>query len=295
MPTHQILLYYKYTPVEDPELFASQQRMLCEDLGLKGRIIIAHEGLNGTVEGTLENTEKYVTAMLADPRFATMNFKKSPGTGAAFPRLSIKVRQEIVSLHLGDEDFSPTHITGTYLPPETLHDWIHSDKEFYIIDMRNDYEHKIGFFKNSILPPLKNFRDLNHVLPQLEHLKNKTVVTVCTGGVRCEKASGFLIKHGFTDVYQLENGIVSYMEKYPEEDFAGKLYVFDNRITIGFNSPMVQHEIVGRCARCTAPSENYVNCKLKTCNAHFLCCRACEIQNGGVFCSTDCAHVFQPA
>ncbi len=294
MSEQQILLYYKYTNIADPERFATEQRMLCEDLHLKGRLIIAKEGLNGTVEGTLEETEKYAAALLADPRFADMNFKKSVGTGDAFPRLSIKVRDEIVSLHLGEKDFSPTRVTGKYISPEELHSWIHdSKKEFYIVDMRNDYEHKIGFFKNSILPPLKNFRDLPALLPTLEHLKDKTVVTVCTGGVRCEKASGFLVNNGFNDVYQLHNGIVSYMEKYPEEDFAGKLYVFDGRIAMGFNSPTVAHEIVGRCARCSAPSENYVNCKLKSCNAHFITCEACAVN--GVFCSDKCSFALQPA
>ena len=170
---------------------------------MKGRIIIAAEGLNGTVEGLLEHTQQYVEEMRKDLRFADMNFKRSPGTGQAFPKLSVKARSEIVSAHLGDEDVNPNEMTGKYLSAEELYNWIHSDKEFYIVDMRNDYEHSVGFFRNSILPPLKNFRDLPKILPSLTHLKNKTVVTVCTGGVRCEKASGFLVKHGFTDVYQL--------------------------------------------------------------------------------------------
>lgn len=289
----EILLYYKYTPITDPETFLGEQRVLCEKLGLKGRIIIAKEGLNGTVEGTKENTQKYIDAMRADPRFADMNFKRSVGTGSAFPRLSVKLRNEIVSLHLGEEDFSPVETTGKYVSAETLHEWIHTGKEFYIVDMRNDYEHKIGYFKNSILPPLKNFRDLPAVLPTLEHLKNKTVVTVCTGGVRCEKASGFLVKHGFTDVYQLENGIVTYMEKYPEEDFLGQLYVFDGRITMAFNSPDKEHQIVGRCEKCNTPSERYVNCSLKSCNAHFICCEKCNEATGDVFCSNTCKKLFK--
>lgn len=290
MKNYQILLYYKYTPLDNPEQEVSRQRMLCEDLHLTGRIIIAKEGINGTVEGSIEETEQYVKTMLADERFSGVDFKRSAGTGDAFPKLSIKIRDEIVSLHLGENDFSPVEVTGKYITAEELHSWIHEEKkEFYIVDMRNDYEHKIGFFENSILPPLKNFRDLPNILPKLEHLKDKTIVTVCTGGVRCEKASGFLVKNGFKDVYQLHNGIVTYMEKYPEEDFKGKLYVFDNRITMGFNSPTVPHEIVGTCGRCGAPSERYVNCSIKSCNAHFICCSACSEQSGHVFCSTDCS------
>ena len=285
----QILLYYIYTNIADPEALRQSQRQLCESLGLTGRIIIAAEGLNGTVEGTTENTERYIDEMRKDPRFANINFKRSPGTGAAFPKLSIKVRSEIVSAHLGEDDVFPAQLTGKHLSPAELHDWIHSDKEFYIIDMRNDFEHKIGFFPNSILPPLKNFRDLPQILPGLEHLKNKTVVTVCTGGVRCEKASGFLLKHGFNDVYQLENGIVSYMEKYPEEDFKGLLYVFDGRVTMGFNYSEIPHEIVGVCAKCGEASENYVNCARKSCNWHFICCVRCLEKTGQAFCSSDCS------
>src|SRR6185369_5737909 len=116
----------------------------------------------------------------------------------------------------------PNKLTGKRLKPEELHDWINSDKEFYIVDMRNGYEHLAGYFKGSILPAMDNFRDLPAFLKQIEHLKNKTVLTVCTGGVRCEKASGYLLANGFSDVYQLDGGIVTYMESYPNEDFLGK-------------------------------------------------------------------------
>ncbi len=286
---HEILLYYKYTNIVDPDEFCEDQLLLCKQLGLKGRIIIAPEGINGTVEGLDENTQKYINEITRDPRFADINFKRSPGTGNAFPKLSVKARSEIVSAHLGDDDVNPAQITGKYLPAEDLHDWIHNGKEFYIVDMRNDYEHAVGFFKNSILPPLGHFRDLPKILPKLEHLKNKTVVTVCTGGVRCEKASGFLVKHGFKDVYQLHNGIVSYMEKYPDEDFAGKLYVFDGRVTMAFSNPEKKHEIVGRCRKCHVPNENFVNCLLPTCHDHFICCAKCLNKKGEAFCSWRCA------
>ena len=288
---HEILLYYKYTHIADPGEFCHTQKLLCEKLGLKGRIIIAPEGINGTVEGLTENTQKYIDETTRDPRFADMNFKHSVGTSNAFPKLSVKARSEIVSAHLGKEDVNPAITTGKYLSPEMLHDWIHSNKEFYIVDMRNDYEHSVGFFKNSILPPLKNFRDLPKILPELAYLKNKTVVTVCTGGVRCEKASGFLVEHGFNDVYQLHNGIVSYMEKYPDEDFAGKLYVFDGRVTMAFSNPKREHEIVGRCRKCNTPNENFVNCLLPTCHDHFICCVNCLNKKGEPFCSWRCALI----
>lgn len=294
MSSHEILLYYKYVPLADPEQFKFDHEVLCKKLGLTGRIIIAHEGLNGTVEGTRENTQKYIDTLSQDPRFADINFKRSDGTGKAFPRLSIKVRREIVSLHLDGQDFSPREVTGKYLKPEELHEWIHSEKEFYIVDMRNDYEFNVGHFKNSLFPDLTNFRDLPHMLPKIEHLKNKTVLTVCTGGVRCEKASGFLVKSGFNDVYQLHNGIVSYMEKYPNEDFLGALYVFDGRITMAFNSKDHPHVMIGRCAMCAIPSEHYVNCQNLRCHMHFICCETCIGEGNKPYCSQKCREIADP-
>lgn len=254
------------------------QRKICEELGLKGRIIVSKEGINGTVEGLTEKTEKYIEFMSRDKRFQDVNWKKSVGTGSAFPKLSIKVRDEIVSLHLGDLDFDPRKVTGKYLTAEELHKWFEEKKEFYIVDMRNDYEYLSGRFENSVLPGLENFRDLKKELPKLEHLKDKTVLTVCTGGVRCEKASGFLMMSGFKDVYQLENGIVTYMEKYPNEHFKGKLYVFDGRVTMGFNTDSGKHVVVGQCERCLKPSENYINCSTVGCHRHFIMCEKCLVK-----------------
>ena len=284
---HQILLWYKYVKIENPVHEMREQRRLCEKLGLTGRIIIAEEGINGTVEGTKQATEKYIKQTIKDPRFLDIHWKKSEGTGTAFPKLSIKVREEIVSMHLHENDLKPWSVTGKYLKPETLHQWFQTKKEFYIVDMRNDYEQKAGYFEGSILPPLTNYRDLPKILPQLESLKNKTVLTVCTGGVRCEKASGFLVSNGFSDVYQLQGGIVSYMEKYPNEHFKGKLYVFDQRILMGFNTDSKEHEIVGRCERCMEKSEHYINCDTVGCHRHFILCESC-IQTAGQICPNGC-------
>lgn len=293
MPLYEILLYYKYIDVADPATFMREHRALCEKLNLKGRIIIAKEGLNGTVEGLKENTSAYCEELKKNPRFSDIQFKKSIGMGTAFPRLSIKVRDEIVSLHLGERDLNPQKITGKYITAKELHDWIHGDKEFYIIDMRNDYEFDVGRFANSIFPELENFRDLDKALPKIDHLKNKTIVTVCTGGVRCEKASGLLLQSGFKEVYQLQGGIVTYMEKYPNQDFLGALYVFDGRITMAFNSSDHPHVIVGSCLKCCQPSENYVNCNYPRCNDHFICCSRCIEQNSIVFCSQKCREAVQ--
>ncbi len=284
---YTILLFYNYTHVEDPLALLARERALCEKLGIKGRVLIAEEGINATLEGTTEATEAYLKEFLADPRFADTHIKKSEGDGTAFPKLSIKVRREIVSLGLPDDkDFHPKQTTGKYLSADELHSWFTSGKKFKIVDMRNDYEHEVGHFKDSILPPIHNFRDLPKAMPTLEPLKNETVLTVCTGGVRCEKASGYLVKNGFKDVYQLQGGIVTYMEKYENEkmtasDFKGSLYVFDNRITMAFAGGD-KREIIGSCAHCGARSETYVNCADDVCHRHFIICDSCKPEK--VFC-----------
>lgn len=286
---YQILLFYKYVHIEVPGEVKAWQDEICRRLGLTGRCIIAREGINATFEGTKENTEQYIKELEQDSRFVNIHMKRSTGTGRSFPKLSIKVRKEIVSLHLGTCDIDPNQVTGTHLKPEELHGWIQAGKEFYIVDMRNAYEHKVGHFENSILPPIENFRDLPKVVEQIAHLKNKTVLTVCTGGVRCEKASGFLITQGFTDVYQLDGGIVSYMEKYPNEDFKGKLYVFDGRVTMGFYTDDEKHEVIGKCETCGEKTENYVNCANSVCHRHFMSCVDCVAKNDGkAYCVGGC-------
>jgi UPF0176 protein len=294
---YTILLYYKYAHIEDPKAFRDEHFALCKRLGCKGRIIIAHEGINGTFEATNDACLEYMEYMKADPRFADIHWKKSIGTpdGTAFPRLSVKVRKEIVSLHLGDEeDIDPNKTTGIHLKPEDLHKWYQEGKEFHIVDMRNGYELEVGKFENTVFPDLDNFRDLKKNLKKIGELKNKTVLTVCTGGVRCEKASGLLVREGFENVYQLDGGMVTYMEKYPGENFKGSLYVFDKRITLNFEDPAT-HEIIGKCKKCKKLSEHYVNCANLMCHDHFICCIDCLKENppdhpsGGVaYCDILC-------
>ena len=278
---YQVLLFYKYVFIDDPLAVKKWQEELCAKYGFTGRLIIAKEGINCTLEGKKTATEEYIVELQTDPRFQDIHFKRSIGTGAVFPWLSIKVRPEIVSLHLGTCDIDPNQLTGIHLAPEELHTWIKSNREFYIIDMRNAYEHKVGHFENSILPDLNNFRDLPKFVRSIAHLKNKTVLTVCTGGIRCEKASGYLLSQGFTDVYQLDGGIVSYMEKYPNENFLGKLYVFDQRVTMGFYTDDPKHTIIGVCEFCNTQSEHYINCSNDECHRHFITCENCISKKGG--------------
>lgn len=292
---YEIILYYKYTHVADPTAFMAWHKELCNKLGLKGRVLIAHEGINGTLEGLPENTNAYCEALTSEDKggkfgnFSDVVFKRSEGTGNSFPKLVVKVRKEIVSAHLGDEDVNPNEITGVHLPPDELKKWYESGeagKDFHIIDMRNTYEYKVGRFKGSADAGMRNFRDLKEVIKNFEHLKDKKVLTVCTGGVRCEKASGYLMKKGFKDVYQLDGGMATYMEKFPGKDFEGALYVFDNRIVMDTTK---DRPIIGTCEYCQSASEKYINCANPECNLHFICCEKCiEAQEGKALCIHNC-------
>ncbi|HVF69604.1 MAG TPA: rhodanese-related sulfurtransferase [Xanthomonadales bacterium] len=286
----QVLLYYKYVKIDNPEDVMATQRELCESLNLKGRIIIAPEGINGTVEGLTTDTKKYMSAVSGSELFKDIKFKKSAGTGEAFSKLIIRVRPEVVTARI---PVDPIKISGKYISADMLHKWFEEQKEFYIVDMRNDYEYQSGYFKNFIPSGIHNFYDLPNVLSKLEHLKNKTIVTVCTGGIRCEKASGFLLMNGFNDVYQLEDGIQTYMEKYPNQHFLGKLYVFDKRLTIGFNTDDPKHKVVGKCIGCNKASDSYVNCEYDICHYHHIRCADCLDEKLGLaFCKKECKEKY---
>jgi UPF0176 protein len=286
----RILLFYRYVYIEDAAALRDSQEALCRELGFTGRVIVSKEGINATVEGSIEAVKAYVRRLDLDPRLRGIPMKTSDGTGHAFPKLSVKVREELVSGQLGACDVDPNAVTGTHLKPQELHEWFISGKEFYIVDMRNEYEHASGHFEGSILPKLENFRDLPKIVKSIAHLKHKTVLTVCTGGVRCEKASGFLLTQGFTDVWQLDGGIVSYMEKYPNEHFIGKLYVFDGRVLMGFYTDDPKHRVVGKCLKCGQASERYVNCSRDWCGKHFILCEPCEkkMKEHKVICPDGC-------
>ncbi len=294
MSEYTIILYYKYTHVADPEGFMKWHKDLCSTLGLKGRVLIAHEGINGTLEGKTKDIETYCKVLHGQDgsegtfgQFSDVVFKKSEGNGSSFDKMKVKVRPEIVSVRLGDDDVDPNKLTGVHLPAETLKEWYEKGEDFQIIDMRNSYEFEVGHFKGSIDPGMSNFRELPQIVSKLKPYKNKKVVTVCTGGVRCEKASGYLMKKGFTDVYQLDGGMATYMEKFPGQDFEGALYVFDNRITMDTTK---ERSVVGSCIRCHIPCERFVNCSDDICHYQFICCETCEqeTRNNQALCPKKC-------
>lgn len=288
MAPFEVLLYYKYFSIADVDGYVAEHRALCEDLGLRGRILVASEGVNGTVSGPREATDRYQAWMHAQPGTEDMAFKVDPADGHVFKKLSIKARPEIVTLGLDpDKDIDPAETTGTYLSPKDFYEAM-QDPNAVILDARNDYECELGKFRDAICPDVGNFRDLPAwIRAHRDLLEGKRILTYCTGGIRCEKFSGFLLDEGFEDVSQLHGGIVTYGRD-PEvqgRDFDGLCYVFDERIGVPINH--INPQVISRCAHCQEPSERYGNCSHTACNAQFFCCQGCEDAHQGC-CSASC-------
>jgi UPF0176 protein len=267
-----VILFYKFIDIADPKAFVEAHRAECARLGLKGRMLVAAEGINGTFEGTRASVDAYKAFLHADPRFSDIKIKESAGTGVAFPKLKIKVRDEVVTLGAGRFDVAKE--TAAELPAAELQKWYETGEDFVVLDLRNDYEIASGKFEGTIDPGLANFRDLPKKLDEMKDLKNKKVVTVCTGGIRCEKATCLLKREGFTDVYQLKDGIHTYMEQFPGEHFKGTLFVFDDRMTTDV-VPIEKKDIIGSCTFCGVSTENYCSDDSVRPSRKVLCCTDC--------------------
>jgi len=286
---YQVLLFYKYCNVTDPRVLAEHVRSLAAELSLTGRVIIAEEGINATLEGQIADTERFISELLKDAMFADVQVKRSAGTGKSFPGLSVKVRKEIVGTGFTAEEADPRVKTAPKISPEELREWYESGKDFVVVDMRNNYEFASGHFKDSVEPGISASRHLPLAIEKLAPLKEREVVTVCTGGVRCEKMSAYLMHKGFTNVRQLDGGIHSYMQKYPGKDFLGTLYTFDQRLTMDFGGGDVRkREVIGTCRLCSAKSELYADCAEATCHLHFIACENCREADGKAYCSKAC-------
>jgi UPF0176 protein len=290
-PAYQILLYYRYVAIDDPEAFAEQQRALCAQLDLRGRILIACEGMNGTVSGGLEETREYMETLQADLRFREMAFKVDAARDHVFPRLSIKVRSEVVTLGLEPEqDVNPLQVTGTKLQPYEWREMLEAGgDDLVVLDGRNAYEAALGHFKGALCPDIEHFRDFPGWFEEhRDELRGKRVMTYCTGGIRCEKLSGFLLEKGITEVFQLDGGIIRYGHDADTagRHFDGRCYVFDERVVVDVNRTETNC-VVSRCEVCGELSDRYVNCAWASCNRQHFRCAACEEREGRA-CTAEC-------
>ncbi len=273
-----VLLYYKFVQVPNPEFEAQQHKLVCKGLGIMGRILIAEEGINGTVAGTKAQLKDYVRYMNAHPQFNDIVFKWSPAPRMPFHKLIVKKRDEIVTL--GREvDMSK----NSYIKPEELHELFESGKQVTLVDMRNDYEYKVGRFKDAIQPETDKFYELPEKVKQmnLPEDPDAPIVPYCTGGIRCEKAAPLLQEMGYKNVKQLEGGIVKYLEQFPDGYFEGKNFVFDDRLTQKIDTPAGQ-KVLAECEHCGTPSDHYIDCTKPDCHQLFICCEDCEAKHEGM-------------
>ncbi len=282
--SYLVLLYYCYSRIENPEQFRLEHHEFCLDLGLRGRIIIAEEGLNGTVSGTEEACHAYMSKVRSDQRFKEIEFKVESVDKIEFRKLNVRLKKEIVNSGLYAID--PTQKTGQYIEPEDFHDLIQKDGEDYVlVDVRSNYEHNLGRFKNAITLDIDNFRDFKDNVVLLNKYKDKKVITYCTGGIKCEKASAYLLEQGFENVFQLHGGIIKYGLETDGEGFEGSCYVFDRRLKTEINHK--DPSVISKCFNCGNISDRMVNCANPKCNNHVIICENCGVELEGA-CSKEC-------
>lgn len=296
MATPKIVLFYAFTPLADPEAIRLWQRDLGEALGLRGRLLISKDGVNGTLGGDLPALKKWARSFRSYAPFADADIKWSEGTGVDaegrsldFPKLSVKVRDEIVSFGAPGELRVDEHGVvggGTRLSPEDLHalmDERGDDVVFF--DGRNSLEAQIGRFRGAVVPDTETTRDFVRLLDSgaYDDLKGKPVVTYCTGGIRCEVLSSLMTARGFGEVYQLEGGIVRYGEKYGDDGYwDGSLYVFDKRGSVDFSDHTA---VIGECVGCGAATKRTANCPDLSCRVQSVVCEDCD----AVYCAEHAA------
>lgn len=287
----KIILYYRFMPLSDPEAVRLWQRALCEKLDLKGRILISRHGINGTLGGELADLKAYVKETKA--YFKGTAFKWSDGGRDDFPKLSVRVRDEIVTFGAADEirvDENGIIGSGEHLKPEQVHELVRRrGDDVVFFDGRNAYEASVGKFKNAIVPEVEHTRDFARELedPKYEELKDRPVITYCTGGIRCEVLSTLMKNRGFKEVYQMEGGIVKYGEEYGDDGlWEGSLYVFDGRMGKKFTD---KAKDIGECTHCGNKTSNYKNCLNKACNKLILICKNCNQKQLCPTCRTTAA------
>ena len=286
MAVPKILLYYAFAPIADPEAVRLWQRDLCESLNLRGRILISRHGINGTVGGDLPNVKKYLRKTREYAGFKNMDAKWSEGTGVDengasldFPRLSVKVRDEVVAFGVPDEiqvDENGIVGGGIKLKPDELDALIaERGDEVVFFDGRNAFEAEIGRFKGAVVPDVVTTHDFVRELEsgKYDDLKNKPIVTYCTGGIRCEVLTPLMKARGFDEIYQLDGGIVRYGEARGNDGlWEGSLYVFDGRVAMDFAPGAA---LIGTCVHCGEASNRMRNCSDPSCRTQLVVCDDC--------------------
>ncbi len=279
MNLNKVILYYGFAPISDPQAVKLWQKTLCESLQIKGRILISPHGINGTLGGEMEDVKKYIKNTRQYPGFNKIDFKWSEGTGNDFPRLQIKVRDELVAFGNPGEirvDENGVIGGGAHLRPEEVNTLVKERGEDVIFfDGRNAFEAKIGKFKNAVIPDVTTTHDFVKEIEsgKYDYMKDKAIVTYCTGGIRCEILSVVMKNRGFKEVYQIQGGIVRYGNAFGDDGlWEGSLFTFDDRLTIDFSD---HTKLIGTCAHCNGPTKEFRNCQKAECHQLVLLCDSC--------------------
>jgi len=281
---YEVILYYNFEPIEDPETFCKEHKQKMKDLGVKGRVYIGQEGINGTLGGTPEQIQNYKEFLWSIEGFEDTQFKTDEDDTVPFAKLICKVRDELVAIHM--DGLNPEN-GGNYMEPEEWRKVIENRDDYVMIDVRNNYESKVGHFEGAMTPDVDNFYDFPQWLEEAEEEipKDKKVLMYCTGGIRCEKFSVLMKQKGWDDVNQLHGGILRYAREEGGEHFEGKCFVFDDRLVVPVNKDNLQP--IARCEITGKPADSYINCANMECNKLFVCSEeGAQIMDG--CCSEEC-------
>lgn len=240
---------YKFVKLPDYVELRAPLQARCNELDITGSLLLAEEGINGTIAGTRANIDQILAYLRSDPRLSDLPHKESAATAPPFYRMKVKLKKEIVTM--GVAGISPTELVGQYVKPE---DWnaLISDPDVLLVDTRNDYEVDVGTFKGALNPHITTFREFpEYVKNNFDPSKQPRVAMFCTGGIRCEKASAYMLKEGFAEVYHLQGGILKYLENIPEDEslWEGECFVFDQRVAVGQGLQPGHFELCYGCAR----------------------------------------------
>jgi UPF0176 protein len=275
----KVILFYKFVPIVDTTTVMYWQRALCEKLGLKGRILISVHGINGTLGGDIKQLKYYTREMKSHPMFEGITYKWSDGTGSDFPKLRVKVKDEIVAFDAADEIIvTDKGIAngGKHLKPAAVNKLVEErGDEVIFYDGRNMYEAQIGKFKNTIIPNVRTSRDFKEDIEngEISKYKDRPIVTYCTGGIRCEILSAMMVNRGYEEVYQIDGGIVKYGEHSKDNGlWEGKLFVFDDRMQVGFSPDAKDIAVCELCGISTSRQVNSTNIRRKL----IVRCEGCD-------------------
>jgi len=284
MSEMKVILFYKFVRIEDLEAFAEEHRVYCDRLGIVGKVIVACEGINGSLSGTVKQIEEYKDFIKSYEFLKDVWFKEERIVENVFTKISVLVKDEIVALNQSVEIGE----TVESIDPDKFKE-LAQDSKTVVLDIRNDYEFKVGHFKGAVGGEIKTFREFPKFIDEFKGDNiNRKIVIYCTGGIRCEKAGALMKEKGFNHVYQLKGGIINYCQTFPETLWDGKCFVFDKRLVTDVEDKV---GTIGACYCCGETSDLYKNCKYSLCNKLEVICNSCQIVLHGC-CSENCREKF---